>query len=104
MERSKLEFDGWDWTELYEPLVGSPAPEGMSEEDVAQGIRDAINEAFDCFDIKEDSDVPRIIRAFLSKLASYDQSMQPFVIGLANVEHDWTLLQLTSHYLEYLWD
>jgi hypothetical protein len=106
---SETQFQGFDWTELYEPLTGKPYPEGvMGDEEAkfADEIRDVLGRAvFTCNDTQEaeQARIVGICRDFLRAIAAFDGYEKPLVEGLIAVEHNETFLRYMDPLLEYLW-
>ena len=104
MGQNQLSFKGWDWSELA-TLTGREYKDYADDEDAAKAIREVLlTAAFDKCG-KGDANVAAAVRRFLLALEhdSWAGYSKPFYKGIREVEHDGMMLQIVSHFLEYLW-
>jgi hypothetical protein len=105
---SKTQFQGFDWTELCEPLTGRPYEEIMeAHEDVTDGeaaVADAIRDAMYSEDEAERSRVAGLCRAFVSECAKGGHHDAPLWNGLVAIQDDETFLIYASMLLQCIWN
>lgn len=104
MGKAKLDIKGWDWAELT-PLTGKDYDEYDEDEDAAKAIREVIDKAAFENCGKGNPEVAAVVRQFLEALENDGMAgySKPFYRGLREVEHDGTMLQYVSHFLDWLW-
>jgi hypothetical protein len=108
---SETQFEGFDWLELYEPLLGKPLPEDFTineEGDLAEEIREKLNSVACVFEEEEIMELARVAnlcRKFLKACAADEMACaeKPFFEGLAAIKYDENLVRLMDPVLEYLW-
>ena len=106
---SETQFQGFDWTELYEPLTGKvyPGDVGMTDEKhYADAIREKLNSVVWPSNPEEEVEQARVVslcRQYVLSCAEYDGYEAPLWRGLAAIKHDESFLQYMYPLLEYIW-
>ena len=103
---SKVEFKGFDWTELYEPLTGKPYSKDAAESELAEELRQKLGNTacgWTDEDKTERTRVANLCREFVLACAKFEGYEAPLLRGLAAIEHDVSFLRYMPPLLEYLW-
>jgi hypothetical protein len=105
---SETKFQGFDWTELYEPLLGKEYPDGgmVDEDGYAEEIREKIAAVMWTCNEEQEAELERVAglcREFVRACAACDGYEAPMLRGLADIEHNEVFLRYVYPLLEYLW-
>jgi len=108
----KIEFDGYDWTELVEPLLGDEYAEEEDDEKLLKALRDYMSKmlgsigGWGSIEEEELKQSLQYVRDFVKSIYEHEEKhgcAASLIKGLYDIENDEIFIQYTIVLLDCLW-
>ena len=99
--KRKLKFEGLDYCELENHFGIEPAAEGESWKPLKNFLEDTIRGGDQRRLHEVTQDCREYMKALLPNMKK--EYLRPFVVGLSQIQHDPTFIEMFKHCVGYLW-